>query len=192
MNVAGDWMLHSMPVLLMLGMVGLNHLIMHHRTERRYALEASRLRAALISELRALQEIYRMNLELIESKANYLISARSPVLVYKGNLGRLTSLFDSPVIENLVSLFARNEIIEGLLAAHAIGKGGVSYQLTPETKLHELKQMYAAGADHAAWTCNALSHDDSDTGSSRSQTRLVVPQQTSIRAPLINRQPINA
>jgi hypothetical protein len=156
MFMTGDWMWHLSPVLLMLGMVTLNHLIVHHRTERRYALEAARLRSALIAELRALHKLYRTNLDLIEKKANYLLSTRTIVVVYKANLGRLTSLFEPAVIERLVSWFFENEVLEAQLAAQATSRGGISYQLTADTGVEELKRMYAAGAEDLAAMCDAL------------------------------------
>jgi hypothetical protein len=128
-------------------MVSLNHLIRHHRAERGRAIESSRLRGALISELQALHKAYCLSLELIESGANYLMSTRSVVLVYKGNLGRLTSLLEPAAIECAIAVFAENEMIEGLLAAHAAGKGGVSYRLTPDSQIEELERMYAAGRE---------------------------------------------
>src|SRR5262245_8100257 len=133
MLIAGNWMWHLSPLVVMFGMVTLNHLIMHHRMERRYALEADRLRSALLAELRALHKVYMTNLELIDSKAGYVVSTRSVAAVYRGNLPRLTSLFEPPVIEPLVTWFAENEALEGKLAAQATSKGGISYQLTPET-----------------------------------------------------------
>jgi len=173
MLIAGNWMWHLSPLVVMFGMVTLNHLIMHHRMERRYALEADRLRSALLAELRALHKVYMTNLELIDSKAGYVVSTRSVAAVYRGNLPRLTSLFEPPVIEPLVTWFAENEALEGKLAAQATSKGGISYQLTPETGLDELKRLYAEGADALAATCDALTFSDT-TGSVRVQRRGVL------------------
>jgi hypothetical protein len=156
MFMTSDFMWHLSPIVLMLGMVTLNHLILHHRTERRYALEADRLRSALLAELRALQKVYLTNLDLIESKANYLLSTRSVAAVYRGNLPRLTSLFEPPVIEPLVTWFAENEALERRLAAQATSRGGISYQLTPETGVDEFKRMYASGTERLEMTCAAL------------------------------------
>jgi len=155
MNITGEWMWHLLPLMLMLGMVGLNHLIVHQRAERRYELEASRLRSALVAELRALHKLYLTNLDLIESKANYVLATRSPV-IYRGNLGRFASLFESALIEHLVTLFAENELLEAHLSAQANNRAGVSYQLTPETRVEEFKQMYTAGAKDLEITCHAL------------------------------------
>jgi hypothetical protein len=154
------WSLHVLTIVLMTTMVGLNHLIAHHRTERRYALEANRLRSALISELGSLHDFYRMNLELIERKEDFLMSVRSPTQIYRSNLGRITSLFETSVVDDLVSVFARNELIEGLLAAHATSKGGISYQLTPKSKIDDLKKGLAEGVNHIAGMRYALGQNN--------------------------------
>ncbi len=133
-------------LLLMIGMMTVNHMIAHQRTERRLALETQRLRAALAAELRVLQELYQTNLDLLEKKANYVLSTRSPLLICKGNLGRQTSLFEESVIEQLVRLFAHNEMMEAHIAARADPKAGISYRLTPQTDVEQLGRMYTAAA----------------------------------------------
>ena len=190
MNLTGDWTLHFIAVLLTVGILAANHLIMHRRIERRASLDASGLRVALVAELQALRDVYRMNLELIEEGATYLLSTRSPVLVYKHNLGRLPSVLEAPVIENLVSLFARNEIIESLLAAHATPKGGLSYRLTPQTRLGTLKQMYAAGLDQIVWACEALRGEIPPAA--RLPARLAIPRRTPVLPPVISEQTAGA
>jgi hypothetical protein len=140
----------------MLGAVALNHVIVHRRTERRYAVEAARLCAGLAAELRVLGELYETNLDLLEEKAGYLLSTRSPVVVYRSNLGRLTSLLDASIIQQLVTIFARNEQIEALLAAHATSKAGLTFQLTAESKVDALKDLYRQTARELEWTRNAL------------------------------------
>jgi hypothetical protein len=147
---------HFLPILLMLGMVALNHMIVHQRTERRYSIEAARLRAGLTAEMRVLVDLYAKNLELLETKAGYLLSTRSPVMVYRSNLGRITSLFEATVIEHLVNIFAQNERIEAVLAAHATSKGGLTYTLTADSKVDELKQMYLDTSRELDWACQAL------------------------------------
>jgi hypothetical protein len=141
--------------MLMIAVMGLNHVIVNQRTERRNELEATRLRRALVAELRALHKLYLTNLDLFESKTNYVLSTRSPV-IYRGNLGRFPTLFEPPLIEHLVTLFAENELLEAHLAGQAINRAGVSYQLTPQTRVEELKQMYRAGAEDLERTCEAL------------------------------------
>jgi len=170
MFFTADLMWHLSPILLMFGMVTLNHLIMHHRAERRYALEAGRLRSALLAELRALHKVYLANLDLIDRKANYLLSTRPVAAVYRGNLPRLTSLFEPPVIEPLVTWFAENEALEAKLAAQATSKGGLSYQLTPETGLDELKDMFTTGSERLASTYAALERDDVRGGAAHGST----------------------
>ncbi len=164
MLLTGESIWHLSPLILMLGVLALNHLIVHHRTERRYKLEAARLTGALIAELRALHKLYLINLDLIERNATYVLSSRSSSVIYRGNIGRLTSLFDVPIIERLVTLFAENEALEARLAAQATSKGGMSYQLTVDTKLEELKQMYAIGAKDLESTCDNLLRSTSAMG----------------------------
>ena len=159
MNIISEWMWHLLPVMLMFGMMGLNHMVVHQRAERRNELEAGRLRRALIAELRGLHKLYLTNLDLIESKANYVLATRSPV-IYRGNLGRFASLFESALIEHLVTLFAENELLEAHLSAQANNRAGVSYQLTPETRVEELKEMYTAGVEDLKLTCEALERYD--------------------------------
>jgi hypothetical protein len=192
MGIPGDWTLHFIAVAMTVGILAANHRIAHRRFERRASLDSSGLRAALVAELEALQDIYRMNLELIEEGATYLLSTRSPVLVYKHNLGRLPSVFEAPLVENLVALFARNEIIESLLAAHATPKGGLSYRLTPQTKVGALKQMYAAGLDQMTWACEALRGEVSTAPPARMPTRLAMPQRTPVLAPVLGEQTAGA
>jgi hypothetical protein len=151
-----DTFWHLSPFVLMFGMVALNHLITHRRVEKRYALEAFRLRVALLAELRMLKDLYIANLRLIDGKANYLLSGRSAVFVYRANLGRLTSLFGPAQIDCLVKVFARNELVESMLTAHAVCKGGLSYQLTPDTRIEEVKQMYESGVDELELTRQLL------------------------------------
>ena len=160
MEITSISIYHFLPVLLMLVMVVLNHVIIHQRAERRYALESARLCAGLIAELRVLRELYEKNLDLLETKAGYLLSTRSPVMVYKTNLGRLTSLLDALTIQHLVTIFAQNERIEAVLAAHATCKAGLTYQLTPESKVEELKEMYQRTARELAWASEALEARD--------------------------------
>ncbi|HTQ82683.1 MAG TPA: hypothetical protein VMI47_05390, partial [Pseudolabrys sp.] len=62
------------PVFFMMGMIAINHVINNQRADRRTAAEALRLRAALAAELRALQDIYKRNLQLIEKKADHILS----------------------------------------------------------------------------------------------------------------------
>jgi hypothetical protein len=83
----GSWIASFFPALLMLMIVAMNHLITNQRNDRRLADETLRFRAALATELRALLDLYEANLGLIARKADYILSSRSSVVVYKGNLG---------------------------------------------------------------------------------------------------------
>src|SRR5579863_9606677 len=96
------WLSHFIPVLIMITVVIMNHAVMAQRNEKKTAGEASRFSAALTEELLAMLEVYRMNLELIEQKAKYLLSTRSSTMIYKGNINRLTGLVDSSVIRHVV------------------------------------------------------------------------------------------
>jgi hypothetical protein len=146
MRIPGDWIWHIVAIVLMITIVIVNHLIAYRRAERRLTLETQRLRAALAAELQVLQELYQTNLRLIEEKANYVLSTRSPLLICKGNLGRLTSLFEETVIEQLVDLFAHNEMMEAHIAARADPRAGISYRFAPDTKIEPIAQMYADAA----------------------------------------------
>jgi len=156
MEISGLSTFHLFPVLFMLAVVAINHVIVYRRTEKRYAIEAERLCAGLTAELRMLRELYDQNLGLLEAKAGYLLSTRSPVVVYKSNLGRLTSLLDASIIQQLVTIFARNEQIEALLAAHATSKAGLTFQLTAESKIDALKELYQQTARELDWARMAL------------------------------------
>jgi hypothetical protein len=150
------WMLSIMPAFLIVGLMILNHGIVHIRTTRREALELSRLRVALHSELRALHDLYRLNIELIDEKAGYVISGRLPTVVYKSQLGKVLQL-DPVSVQKLISVFARNEIAEGILAAHSGGRGGTTYKVAPDSDLERLRQLYVEGIDCVGQTCDALS-----------------------------------
>jgi hypothetical protein len=169
------WTLNLASIAVMLGAVIINHVMTHRRKGQADQLEAAKLRTALLSELRALQDIYRVNLDLIENKARYLISTRSPIMVYKSNLARLTILLERSAIEKLVSLFSRNEIIEQLVSVHSNGRGGMSYRLLPRYTLDELKQMYAAGIDHIADTCEELCKPEADARAAAAAPRFTSP-----------------
>jgi hypothetical protein len=145
------------PVVLMLGIVVTNHVVTGCRTNKKTAEESARFAAALAAELRAMQEIYRTNLALIEGKANHILSTRSSIVVYKGNIGRLTMLLDKTALENVVSAFARNEKIEGIVAAYSNFKCNLTYQFTPtDIKFEEWKAMYEEGLQQIASACLIL------------------------------------
>jgi len=176
MLLAGHW-INFAPVLMMLVILTLNYAFTRYRGDRRDAQDEARLRVALISELRALQEVYRMNLRMIQREAGYLLSTRAPAVIYKSNQGRLTSLIEESVLEKVVSLYARNEIIESLLSANATGNGGLSFKLRPDSKLDELKKMYMAGIHQIIRTCAALGAETLDA-----ETSNVPPSNTRPRA----------
>jgi len=156
------WIGPFVPVILMLAIVVMNHRIAGQRNDRKTAAEASRLCAALAAELRGMLELYQMNLDLIDRRANYLLSTRSSIVVYKGNVGRLTALLqDAQTIHHVVSVFARNERIEGVIAAAANLKCNMSYQFPPaEAKFDEWRVLYEQGLEELAATCRLLEAHD--------------------------------
>lgn len=149
------------PVFFMMGMIAINHVINNQRADRRTAAEALRLRAALAAELRALQDIYKRNLQLIEKKADHILSTRSSVIVYRGSVARLTVLLDDPLIEQIVGVFAQNERIETVIAARSNFKCGLTYQFAvAEAAFEEWKTMYAEAAADISFVCRALEGHD--------------------------------
>jgi hypothetical protein len=154
------WFFPLCYISVMIGVVLINHVTTHLRTEKRFALEASRLHGALGAELRSLQSLFAGNLNLLGRDANYILSGKSSALVYKGNLGRLTTLLDRPIIEQVVAIYAQNERIEAILGACAKpNAGGLAYRVSPgEVDLQELKVMYEEALKDIAVICEALEH----------------------------------
>jgi hypothetical protein len=151
------WIGPFVPVLLMLSIVITNHVVAGQRNEKRTTAESFRFSIALLAELRAILELYKMNLDLIERKAGYILSTRSSIVVYKGNLGRLTMLLDESTIEHVVAVFAQNERIEAIIAAHANLKCNLTYQITSADALFdEWGQMYQMASRSIASTCCLL------------------------------------
>ena len=83
------WITPFIPVLLMLSIVVANHVVAGQRSDRKTAAEASRFSVALSAELCAMLDLYKLNLDLIEKKAGYLLSTRSSIAIYKGILAVL-------------------------------------------------------------------------------------------------------
>ena len=153
----GHWVAPFLPVVLMLTIVIMNHVVTGQRNDKRTASEMERFSAALTAELRAMHDLYEANLELIERKADYILSTRSTVVVYKSNLGRLTMLLDKAAIEEVVAVFAQNERIETVIAAHSNFKCNLTYQFTPsDTDFAEWKKMYEQASGRIASACRAL------------------------------------
>jgi hypothetical protein len=151
------WIAPFIPVVLMLSVVIANHIVTGQRNDRKTAAEAARFSAALVAELGAMLDLYKMNLDLIEQKANYLLSTRSSIAIYKGNLGRLTALLEKPAIEHVVGVFAQNERIEAVVAAHSNLKCNLTYQFSQaDSKFDEWKQMYEQASRNIASACRIL------------------------------------
>src|SRR6516164_9553929 len=108
-DVANSWMFHLTPVLMMVGIVVINHVVAHQRLEKRTDVDASRFRAALAAELRALLDLYETNLDLLARGSDFVLSARQLTPVYKGNLGRLANALEEDTVARVVAVFAQNE-----------------------------------------------------------------------------------
>jgi len=145
------------PVVLMISIIGMNHLIANQRADRKTETEASRLRCALAAALRALLDLYNKNLQLIEQKADYILSSRSSVVLYRANLGRLATLLEETAIQRVVGIFAQNERIEAVLSAHSNFKGGLTYQFpVADAKFDEWKSMFEQAASDSEVVCQML------------------------------------
>src|SRR3974390_2674492 len=105
-DVTSSWMFHLTPVLMMIGIVVVNHVVAHQRMEKRTDVDASRFRAALAAELRALFDLYETNLDLLARGSDFVLSARQLPPVYKGNLGRLTTALEEDIVGRIVAVFA--------------------------------------------------------------------------------------
>jgi hypothetical protein len=151
------WIGPFIPVVLMLSVVAMNHVVTGQRAEKKTTDESLRFSTALAAELRAMLELYQVNLALIEQKADYLLSTRTSIVIYKGNLGRLTSLLDPPAIEPVVKAFAVNERIEAIVAARSNLKCNLTYQFpVADTKFDEWKQMYEWASQSIEAACRIL------------------------------------
>jgi hypothetical protein len=155
--LANYWFAQVTPVALMVSIIVINHLITTQRADKRSEKEACRLRYALAAELRTLLDLYNINLQLIDQKANYILSSRSSVVLYRANLARLATLLEAPVIEQLIGVFAQNEQIEAVLSAHTNLKGGLSYQFsTADAKFTEWKTMFEQSSRNIGRVCGLL------------------------------------
>jgi hypothetical protein len=156
----GDWIWHASWLVLILGVMALNRAMAKRSRERSIALEAQKLRTGLATELRMLGELYRTNVTLLEKNANYVLSTRSPLLICRSNLGRLTELFEAAAIEHLVTLFAHNEILEAHIAAHARPKAGLSFRFPRHVQIEPFVRMYTEAAQYLERTQTALDRLD--------------------------------
>jgi hypothetical protein len=152
-----NWLAQFIPVVLMVSIIAMNHLIANQRADRKTETEASRLCCALAAELRGLSDLYNKNLQLIEQKADYILSSRSSVILYRANLGRLAILLEEAAIERIVKVFAQNERIEAILSAHSTLKGGLTYQFSvTDAKFDEWKKMFEQVASDIQTVCRSL------------------------------------
>jgi hypothetical protein len=154
---ATNWIFQLTPVMMMMGIVLINHFVTHQRVEKRIEVESSRLRAALAAELRALLDLYDTNLDFLSRGCDFVLSARQLTPVYKGNLGRLTTMLEEDVVARLVAVLAQNEKIEAILCARTQPRNGSSYKITGgEIDSEEVKLLFAAAAREAEAACRAL------------------------------------
>jgi hypothetical protein len=172
--ITTNWAINFAPVMMMLVIVVMNHVFTHRRSGQRDDVEETRLRAAVLAELRALRDAYRKNIDLIDAGAGCLISTRAPVIIYKSNQGKLMSVFDAAALEKIVTVYARNEIMEATLSASAQPHGGLSFKLGPDTDTGPLRQMYAEGVQQIARTCRALVPEEADAQAARARPRIAV------------------
>jgi hypothetical protein len=152
-------LIHLAAALVMLSIFFANLTFNRQRGEKRSQTEAARLQAAFATELQCLAELYRKNLELLRNGSNYLLSTRSAIPVYRGNVGRLT-LLDEAVIRYVVMIHSENEQIEILLAARAkvVQKGhSVVYRFEAmDREFNQFKRMYALVLEKIERACEAL------------------------------------
>jgi hypothetical protein len=155
--MADHLFLQFTPVFLMMSIIAINHLINNQRADKRTATEAARLRSALAAELRAILDLYKKNLQLIEKKADHIMSTRSSVIVYRGSIARLTMLLDDGLIEQVVGVFAQNERIEASIAARSNFKCGLTYQFSlTDAAFDDWKTMFIDAAADVSFVCRAL------------------------------------
>jgi hypothetical protein len=168
------------PVVLMMGVIAINHLINNQRSDRKTASEASRFRSALAAELRGLLELYNENLQLIAQRADHILSTRSSLIVYKGNLGRLAMLLDDSLIEQIVGVYAQNERIEATIAARSNFKCGLTYQFAvADANFDDWRNLFDQAAANVLHVLRMLAGNN----------RISVAGKTPARLPDIFRQP---
>jgi hypothetical protein len=109
--------------------------------------DSERLRSALHAELRELLRLYDDNLARLRGNGGFLLSSRGHTVVYKGSIARLHFLRDLD-IPAIVSLYALNDRIEGLVAATCKEKTPAAYVLAPnETPVEEIARQYEIGRE---------------------------------------------
>ncbi len=157
-----NW-LHFAPAILMLVIFCINLTLTHRSVRVRSSTEAARFQVAMLAELEGLAELYRKNLELLRKDAHYLLSTRSAVAVYRGNIGRLT-LLDEAQIRGLVSVHSANEHIEILLSAHAKSvKSGAAliYRFEPgQRDIGNFRRMYLKALENVSHARELLGSGD--------------------------------
>ncbi len=157
----GPLLIHMSPALLMGTLLLINLTTRRQRERGRQTVEARRLAAALEVELRSLLDSYNENLDLIAAGSPFLVSTRSAGAMYRGNLGRLLSAFEAPVLAPVVAAFAHQQRIEAYLGACTKPNGTGGVRVLPRlTPLQELKRRYAEGCDEVGQALAALAPDE--------------------------------
>ena len=106
--------------------------------------DSERLRSALYAELAELLHLYEDNLARLAGANAYLLSSRGHTVVYKGSIPRLHFLrnMDIPAV---VSAYALNDRIEGLVAATCQEKTPAAYRLAEGAPVDEIRAQYELG-----------------------------------------------
>jgi hypothetical protein len=153
-------MFDLIPVFMMMGVMLVNQAVIHQRTEWRNDIEASRFRAALAAEMRALLDLYETNLDFLARGLDVVLSARQIVPVYKGNLGRLTIVLKGDVVARMVAAFAQTEKMEAILCARDQPRNGSCYKLAGDMDIEEFKALLMVAVRETQAACQALEARD--------------------------------
>lgn len=119
--------------------------------QRRFVMTARRdgrrLALALRAELQELQLSLAENQRRVRGGVDYLVSTRACLMVYKGNLGRVTGMPDGAIAAT-VRAYALSERAEFLIAATTKAHGSMGYRIQEETPLADIgrKIQYATHA----------------------------------------------
>ena len=122
---------------------------LQRRNSGQNARDAMRLASGLRAELQALLSLYEENLALIEQRAPYILSVRSGVNFYRGNVARLPAMLDHQTLASVVAAFSNNERVEAYLAraSNTPNRGNV-YQIKPrQPRVEVARQNLARGTE---------------------------------------------
>ncbi len=140
-------LISAIHVVVVLAATCINVGITQRRLKSNAAQDNQRLRLGLHSEMQHLLTLYQDNVDRLERGVDFLLSSRSFINVYKCNLNRLHFLIEAE-IPSVVSVYAFNESIEGLIAATCKANGPAAYKISPdEAYTGEIIRMFQAGQD---------------------------------------------